>query len=397
MGRPLPAVLGSIEFILRLTQRTSKSAVEAKRPMTVLLCGDVMIGRGIDQVLPHPSAPVLYEAFAQSAGDYVRLAEQANGVIRKPVPFEYVWGDALGILTRERADVRIVNLETAVTRVDQPWPKGINYRMNPDNLPCLAVANIDCCVLANNHVLDWGRKGLIETLDELGRAGLKTAGAGSTDATAAAPAVLSTTGKGRVLVYAVACASSGVPDDWAARRNRSGVNFVAKPSATAVEAIAKQIRGDRRPGDVIVLSVHWEANWGYEIDSADRAFAHQLIDLADVDVIYGHSSHHAKAIEVYRDKPILYGCGDLLNDYEGIETHKVFRGDLVLAYIGTFDSANRHLIELKMAPFRIRNFRLNYAAAPEARWLQHTMDRECRRFGGRVALGSDGLLSLSWQ
>ena len=145
------------------------------------------------------------------------------------------------------------------------------------------------------------------------------------------------------------------------------------------------------------MSVHWEANWGYEIDSADRAFAHQLIDLADVDVIYGHSSHHAKAIEVYRDKPILYGCGDLLNDYEGIETHKVFRGDLVLAYIGTFDSANRHLIELKMAPFRIRNFRLNYAAAPEARWLQHTMDRECRRFGGRVALGSDGLLSLSWQ
>ena len=175
------------------------------------------------------------------------------------------------------------------------------------------------------------------------------------------------------------------------------MNFLAETSTAVIQTIAERIHRDRRPADVVVMSIHWGANWGYDVDPGDRAFAHQLIDLGDVDIVYGHSSHHAKAIEMYRNKPILYGCGDLLNDYEGIENHGAFRGDLVLAYIATFDAANRRLIELKMAPFRIRNFQLNFAEANEAKWLQQTMDRECRRFGGHVALGDDSLLTLSWR
>ena len=61
-------------------------------------------------------------------------------------------------------DARIINLETAVTRSHDRANKGINYRMSPENAECLVAAGIDCCVLANNHVLDWGRAGLLETL-----------------------------------------------------------------------------------------------------------------------------------------------------------------------------------------------------------------------------------------
>ena len=304
--------------------------------ITLMLCGDVMTGRGIDQALPHPSDPVLFESYARSAVDYVELAERANGPIDRPVPFAAIWGDALEVLARLRPDVRIVNLETAVTRSDRPWPKGINYRMNPRNVACLTAAGIDCCVLANNHVMDWDEEGLLETTDVLHRAGLKTVGAGHDAGEAEAPAILSLPGGDRVLVYALGCASSGVPDDWAAGVNRPGVAFLAEPSAEAVEPVAARIDRERAPGDLVVVSLHWGANWGYGIGHAERRFAHALVETAGADIVYGHSSHHPRAIEIYRGKPILYGCGDFLNDYEGIAGYEAYRGDLVLMYLVTF-------------------------------------------------------------
>ena len=151
---------------------------EGKKLVTLFLCGDVMTGRGIDQVLPHPSDPRIFERYAKDAVDYVRLAERKHGSIAKPVEYGYVWGAALGELERRAPDVRIINLETSVTTQDKPAPKGINYRMNPKNVPCITAAGIDCCVLANNHMLDWGRAGCVETIETLHGAHIKTAGAG---------------------------------------------------------------------------------------------------------------------------------------------------------------------------------------------------------------------------
>src|SRR5512145_2882467 len=117
--------------------------------VTLFLCGDVMTGRGVDQILPHPSKPRLFEPYVTSAVTYVELAERAVGPIPRPVGFDYVWGDALAELRRVRPDARIVNLETSVTRSNEAWPdKGIHYRMHPANVPCLTAAGIDCCALA---------------------------------------------------------------------------------------------------------------------------------------------------------------------------------------------------------------------------------------------------------
>ncbi|MBU1394726.1 MAG: CapA family protein, partial [Gammaproteobacteria bacterium] len=157
----------------KLTEATEKPAAGGPG-MTLFLCGDVMTGRGIDQVLPHPGDPVLHEGYVTSAPDYVALAERVNGPIPRPAEFAYVWGDALAEWARIAPDLRIVNLETAVTtRDDWQRGKGIHYRMHPANVPCLTAAGIDCCVLANNHVLDWGYAGLAETLETLRRAGLQ--------------------------------------------------------------------------------------------------------------------------------------------------------------------------------------------------------------------------------
>ena len=108
--------------------------------VTVFLCGDVMTGRGIDQILPHPSDPVLYEPSLKNAKEYVELAEEITGPIPKPVDFAYIWGDALGEWERVAPDARIINLETAITRSHDWEDKDINYRMSPDNVACLTVA-----------------------------------------------------------------------------------------------------------------------------------------------------------------------------------------------------------------------------------------------------------------
>lgn len=365
------------------------------RAMTLFLCGDVMTGRGIDQILPHAGKPHLFESYVKSALDYVDLAERQTGPIRRSVDFAYIWGDALEVMRRVGPDLRIINLETAVTTSEDAWPdKGINYRMHPDNVPCLTAAGIDCCVLANNHVLDWGREGLTETLDSLHRAGIATVGAGHDAAEAEAAAVFDVAGKGRVLVVAGATEDSGVLPEWCAGPSRPGVNFLPDLSVRTVKMIARQVRAAKRPGDLVVASLHWGGNWGFGISAQRRNFAHSLIDLAAVDVVHGHSSHHVKGIEVYADRPIFYGCGDFLNDYEGIGGHEQFHGELALMYFPTLHSGR--LTRLAMTPTQIRHFRANVASQPGFDWLMATLNREGRQFGTHAARLAQQDLLLEW-
>jgi poly-gamma-glutamate capsule biosynthesis protein CapA/YwtB (metallophosphatase superfamily) len=148
-------------------------------PVKLFLCGDVMTGRGIDQGLPHPVHPVLYETWVKNAKEYLHIAEQKNGKIETPVSWDYIWGDALKAWEENQPDLKLINLETSITTFPEPWPgKGINYRMNPKNIQVLKIAGIDHCSLANNHTLDWGRPGLKETLQTLRTAKIRYSGAG---------------------------------------------------------------------------------------------------------------------------------------------------------------------------------------------------------------------------
>ena len=357
--------------------------------ITLCLVGDVMPGRGIDQVLPHPGDPHLHERYVASAEEYVALAERANGAIPKPVPFPYVWGDALAEWRRAGPQATIVNLETSITTSRDYLPKDINYKMNPENIGCLTAAGINCCMLANNHVLDFGRAGLIETLETLDKAGIRTAGAGRDAASAAAPAAIPVGAGARVLVFAFAAESSGVPPDWAAVIGRPGVNLLPDLSPRTVETIANRVRAVRRPGDILVASIHWGGNWGYDIAAPERRFAHALIDTAGFHVVHGHSSHHPKAVEIYRNRPILYGCGDFLNDYEGISGYEEFRGDLTLMYLPQLESATGRLIALRLVPFQLRRFRLHRASRQDAAWLCELLDRKSERFATRVERDED--------
>ena len=136
--------------------------------MTVLLGGDVMLGRGVDQILPHPGDPELRESYMRDARRYVGLAERANGSIPRPVDWPWPWGEVLALLDDAAPDVRLINLETTITADGEfAHRKPVCYRMHPDNLPALKAFRPDVCALANNHILDFGYQGLTDTVAAL--------------------------------------------------------------------------------------------------------------------------------------------------------------------------------------------------------------------------------------
>jgi poly-gamma-glutamate synthesis protein (capsule biosynthesis protein) len=354
-----------------------------------------MTGRGIDQILPHPGDAGLYEPSIEDAREYVKLAERANGPIARPVDFDYIWGDALAVFRTEAPAAKVINLETAIARSDRYWHgKEVHYKMSPENIGCLTAAGIDCCVLANNHLLDWGIAGLLDTLNALDKAGIQHTGAGRNLCKARKPAILPVGENSRVIVFSLGSTTSGIPTLWSATDDGPGLNVIETQPNDPIVALKRQIDAVKRPGDILIASIHWGGNWGYKIPHSQKTLAHRLIDEAGVDIVHGHSSHHVKAIEVYKERLVLYGCGDFLNDYEGIDGFEEFRGDLALMYFANVNPATGKLRALRMIPTQVRRFRINRASEVDSQWLEALLNREGKQFHTRVTRSTDHALML---
>jgi len=382
---------------LSTAKMSSKQPIEhiknydSQKRITIFFAGDVMTGRGIDQILPYPSKPGIHESYVKSAQGYVELMEKHSGAINKPAEYSYVWGDALDIFTKIKPDLKIVNLETSITTSEDYWKgKGINYRMSPANIEVLKTAGLDFVSLANNHVLDWGYDGLRETIEILDSAGIKHSGAGLDKSRAEKPAVFDIPNKGKVIIFSLGSIDSGIPHSWKATSGKPGVNLIDKFSETRINEIGKQIEEISKPEDLVVLSIHWGTNWGYSIPEEHRNFAHRLIDTAGVDIVHGHSSHHPGGVEVYKGKLVIYGAGDLINDYEGISGYENFRDDLSLMYFVTLNSTN--VMDIRMVPMQIRKFSLMRAGKEDSNWLFNTMRKESNKLGTKVEINDRNIL-----
>jgi poly-gamma-glutamate capsule biosynthesis protein CapA/YwtB (metallophosphatase superfamily) len=353
----------------------------------IFLTGDVMTGRAIDQLLPHPGDPTLRETVVSDARTYISLAEQKNGPIPAPIDFAWPWGEALEIVDEFAPDLRLLNLETSITAGGEfARGKVVHYRMHPDNIGCLTAIRPDVCALANNHILDFGYQGLTDTLRTLQHAGIHSAGAGLDVQSAERPAVVS-----GVAIVSCGMSSSGIPPRWAATGRRPGVAYVPDMSDRSADMIADRVTAVKGADDIAVVSVHWGSNWGYAVDSEQIRFAHRLID-AGVDLVHGHSSHHPRPIEMYRGKLILYGCGDTIDDYEGISTYESFRHELRLLHFASIDSTG---IALRMVPMRMRRMRLERAPEQDAAWLHASVAEMSHDFGTRFEAAADGVLTVA--
>lgn len=367
----------------------------ANGPVTLFLCGDVMTGRGVDQILPHPGDPRLWESFVTDAHTYVVLAEQINGQIPRPVDARWPWGDALAVLADAAPDVRVINLETSVTRSDDvDHGKAVHYRMTPENVDCLTVAHPDACALANNHVLDFGPAGLADTCATLAAAAIPAAGAGRDADEARRPVIVPVDDGCRVIVFSFGTGCSGIPSVWAATRERPGVALLPDLSDTTAGEVTDLVQAVKEPGDIVLTSIHWGSNWGYEVPSDQVRFAHRLVD-GGVDVIHGHSSHHPRPIETYHGRLILHGCGDFIDDYEGIGGHEEYRDDLRLLYLASVAADTGRLVRLRMVPMQARQLRLHHATDQDTDHLRGVLDRVSRPFGVRVTRAAGGALEVA--
>ena len=227
----------------------------------------------------------------------------------------------------------------------------------------------------------------------LARAGLRAVGAGGDLTRARQPVAVPVPGGGRAVIFACGAASSGIPPGWAAAATRPGVDFLPRLSGAAAGGLIARVQAVKRPGDVVVVSLHWGPNGGYGVEQEQVRFAHRLID-GGADLIYGHSSHHPRPIEVYRGRLALYGCGDAINDYEGIRGYEQFRGDLRLLYFASLAADTGALAALRMVPMQAKNMRLHHASAADSAWLADVLNRISRRFGSHISHQPDGALIL---
>ena len=351
-----------------------------------------MTGRGVDQILPHPGEPTLHEHSVRDARRYVELAEALNGPIprqsaspgRGVTPYERV--------EEEAPDLWLVNLETSVTRNDDYDPgKDVHYRMNPDNMPCLTVARLDVCTLANNHVLDFGIRGLEERStrwlpppSRRRRWPGRPRGAAAGDRRRQPRQDHGFLGR-----HALQWRSGTVGGDQRAAWGELRRNGIRRCGTDLLE----QVRHAKHRGTSSSCPIHWGSNWGYRVPAADVRLAHLLID-GGVDVLYGHSSHHPRPIEIYRGKLVLYGCGDLVDDYEGIAGYEEYRDDLRLLYLATIHVETGRLSALRMVPFQARQLRLHRASAEDSTLLAAVLDRISRSFGSGVDVAPGGTLVL---
>lgn len=228
--------------------------------MRLFLAGDVMLGRTLDALMPHPSDPQPLEGSAASPEAHLRRIESAYGHGIWPIAPDDVWSKLLVELDWRKPDLRLINLECAVTASDDLQPRPFPVRMHPRNLPFPQAIAPDFCSLANNHTLDWGVSGLRETRDVLERAGIATAGVGETLQQAQAPAVLQRSDGQRVLVFALTSLFAGWPMSWRAGIEKPGQWVLPAFTEAALTEVLAAIAMYRRDGDIVIVSAHWGGN-----------------------------------------------------------------------------------------------------------------------------------------
>lgn len=248
--------------------------------MRLLFVGDVMLGRLVNEAL-------------------------------RDVPAAYPWADTLPVF--QQADLRFCNLECALSDRGAPWtvpPKTFHFRSDAKNSMVLRAAHIDAVSLANNHALDYGDEALVDTLTLLDAAAIGHAGAGRTFDEAARPAMIQApAGKIGLLAF-----TDNEPA-WAATQGLPGVLYVPvnRRDRRAIRLL-ERVRQAKQTVDFLIVSAHWGPNWGYAPPPEHVPFGRALID-AGADVVFGHSCHVCRGVEIYRQRPILYGTGNFIDDY----------------------------------------------------------------------------------
>ena len=260
-----------------------KAQVEDTSFIEMIAVGDVMLARGVNR----------------------KIEEMGSNY-----PFEEIQE----IISK--ADIAFCNLECAISQRATGKFENNNFCIKPENAKGLSFAGFDVVSLANNHMFDCEKKGILSTLEFLKDEKIKFAGGGKTAKEALRPAIIDL--KNIRVGFLAFCA---YPMDWIIlEEDDPAIAFYN--SSVAIEAV-KQLK---KKADVVVVSMHWGDEYKKSPNSSQINIAHQLVD-AGADLILGHHPHVLQEIEEYKDGIIAYSLGNFVFDQRKPETKRsmIFR------------------------------------------------------------------------
>lgn len=359
-----------------------------------------MLARLIDQLFPtHLASP----HYANTIKTFIERYPYLSAYNHKSP-----WGSALTLF--RRGDLNLVNLETAVTESTDKWAgKVFNYRMHPGNLGVLGEGRVDFVSLANNHTVDFGEKGLRDTIRGVRGVGVQFAGVGDNAVEARLPAILDLPRrsdsegdqvKHKVHVYS----ASDHPRDWSVIPEFHLIDYTPSTKHHLKTLLTTPCHSQSKADEssLKIFSIHWGPNYTWQPSEQIRDMAHFLIDECGVDIVHGHSAHHIQGVERYKGAVIMYGCGDFVDDYA---LNEEFRNDLggvwrVVVSTDNGDGGGRGegkrlmLDKLEIFPTRCDRFQVTLLDVDDEdhEWVQRKIMKLSEKMGTRVRreLGREG-------
>ena len=295
------------------------------------------------------------------------LGRLVNRALERVTP-DYPWGDTAALF--RGASWRACNLECALSDRGSPWTiteKAFHFRSDARNIAVLKAAGIDAVSLANNHILDFEYEAMADTMALLDGAKIDRAGAGANIFEASRAAIRSV---GEIKVGFVACTDN--EPDWQAGPSQPGTFYVPIDAGDErAQRLFETVRETRRRADIVVVSLHWGPNWGYQAPIAHVRFAHSLVE-AGADIVFGHSGHVFRGVELYRGRPIMYCTGNFVDDYA---VDEVERNDQSFVFIVEVIAGRLRSVQLH--PTVIRDCQALLAEGAEANEIALKMRQLC--------------------
>jgi len=221
-----------------------------------------------------------------------------------------------------KADIAVANFENPAPNVSSYHTSGTRFTADPRLIPGLVKAGIDYVSIANNHIGDAGDIGILQTIANLKKRGLKFSGAGKDLAAARKPAILEAAGTSvAILGYdAIAKGYFAGPDETGS-------------SQLSLKRAKTDIKRARQAGaDLVIVFPHWGIEYRNKPFEAQQQLARDIID-AGADMIIGNHAHWSGAVEIYKGKPIWYALGNFVFDQtwseptmEGLTLELTFQG-----------------------------------------------------------------------
>jgi len=316
----------------------------------------------------------------------LQLGREVSARITGGVPPAAIWGDMIDPMND--VDAVVGNLECAVTKGGEPWPrpKAFRFRADPVVVEALTAGNVRCVALANNHVLDYSAEGLADTRAHLAAAGIAAAGAGANRHEALTPALFKA---GRVTI-GFAAITNTVPA-FAARSERAGTAYAKIGDDAGGRALLAGLAANLGAGgaDIRILSIHWGPNYRPWPPQGYRRFARRAIDTG-FDIVHGHSAHILQAVEFHGAGVILYDTGDFIDDFLVIPP---FRSDRSFLFV--VEAERGRVVKLTLHPVSLKIGEVNRARGREADAIRRGMIRRCSGYAVDLTEVGDSLVGIA--